>query len=295
MIEYRLDNFYLFVREERLFCAALAHLLLQRGPNLGTFLQLVNAKLPTQDRISAIQPDEAQIYLEFSYLRDYWDTLAADNDANDAKRKFIFTILSRIPELEYLRSQDFPASIPEFNGSFMGPRGFRVLNDIVYPGRWSVAALKTLVFDNPEGRFAQLDPRQRKTLFQTLCKFKWAFNIKPDMVLLFPDSPPICVEAKLESREGSYPSTKKEQLIFNDIFGPGQGRVGQLELQRFMFQYHLAAPCRSVVIGRAPLQQPEEPSHVFLSWDEVFGSMDTSSSLAHVRRLLEQNEPLRKP
>lgn len=282
MIENKLENFYQFVREERLFCAVLAHLLLQRGPNLDRFLQLVNAKLPIQDRISAIQPDEAQIYLEFSYLRDFWDTLGADNDANDAKRKFIFTLLGRIPDLEYLRSQDFPASIPEFNGSFMGPRGFHVLNDIVYPGRWSVAELAMRFGDN-------------RAVFRAFCCFKWAFNIKPDMVLLFPDSPHICVEAKLESREGSYPSSNKEQLIFNDIFGPGQGRVGQLELQRFMFQYHLAAPCRSVVIGRAPLQQPEEPSHVFLSWDEVFWSMDKSSSLAHVRRLLEQNVHLRKP
>jgi hypothetical protein len=39
------SRFYGFVREERLFAALLAHLLLQRGPNLANFLRMINERL----------------------------------------------------------------------------------------------------------------------------------------------------------------------------------------------------------------------------------------------------------
>jgi hypothetical protein len=281
MPENKLAEFYSFVREERLFCAVLAHLLLQRGPNLGTFLQLINSKLPPGGRILTAKPEEAQIYLEFSYLRDNWDSL----ETNDAKRSFIFDLLGRIPELSRYKGEDFPAPVPQFNAYFMGFRGMRVLNDIVYPGQWSVRALAEKFGNN-------------RDVFRDFCRFKWAFNIKSDMVLVLPNSPAICIEAKLESRESEYPSSHSEREIFDRIFGPGRARVGQLELQQFMFQYHLEHPCRFVVIARAPLQHQgegrEEPPYVFLSWREVLERLDTSTSLPYVEQLLKENEHLRK-
>jgi len=201
-------DFFRFVREERVFCSVLAHLLNQSGSNLAAFLQ-------------------------------------------------------------------------------------RITSDIVYPGRWSVDALNQLRLD--------------KETFRELCKLKWAFNIKPDLVILLSDGEPICIEAKLESREGSYPAAAPEQRIFDDRFGPQQRRVGQFELQRFMFEQLLGAPCQQLVIGRPPdeaaSKATERPSSLrafeqmdvtepppFITWREVFDRLDLAGSLYHVRQLIFEND-----
>ena len=49
--EIAILQFYHFVREERLFCATLAHLLMQRGPNRGKFVGLVSDRSPQDSRL----------------------------------------------------------------------------------------------------------------------------------------------------------------------------------------------------------------------------------------------------
>ena len=46
--------------------------------------------------------------------------------------------------------------------------------------------------------------------FEAVCKFKWAFNIKPDIVIHTSLESAVCIEAKLESDESTYPKNKKE-------------------------------------------------------------------------------------
>ncbi len=165
-------RYYEFVREERLFCAALAHLLMQKGSNLDTFLRLVNARLAADSKLPIADLESTEIYIEFAFLRDYWNTLEHDNSA---KRRLIFDLLSRVDGLRHYQSDSFPSAVAEFNGTFMGARGERIKNDIVYPGQWGVASL----FE----RFgAQPDE------FRDFCRFKWSFNIKPDIVVLLPGS-----------------------------------------------------------------------------------------------------------
>jgi len=270
-------RFYRFAREERLFCATLAHLLMQKGPNLQTFIDLINARLPGHPQIQTDRPDEAQIYLEFTFLRDHWNRLGTNNDA---KRGRIFELISKVEGLRRYTSESFPIGIPEFNEYFVGERGRRIEYDIVYPGQWSVGALRT--------RFGA-----DREVFRDFCKFKWAFNIKPDMVILLPGSPPLSIEAKLESKEGWYPAAFGERAIFDELFGVEKGRVGQIKLQRFMFEVLLGDPCRLVLIART--RQPETKVDAFLTWREVFAALDFSSSIPHVHRLVEENSHLRLP
>jgi len=262
--------FYEFVREERLFCAALAHLLMQRGPNLATFLELVNARFPADSRLATDRLEEAQIYLEFTLLRDHWNCLGRDNDA---KRNLILKLLSRVDRLRRYQGESFPHAISEFNEFFMGDPGRRIQDDIVYPGRWRVAT----IFQ----RFGT-DPNE----FRDFCQFKWAFNIKPDMVVLLPGSKPLSIEAKLESKEGQYPTNDRECGIFDELFGVGKGHVRQIELQQFMFGVLLDAACHSVVIGGTAGGGSRVPS---LSWEEVFKQLDLSSSIGYVERLIREN------
>jgi hypothetical protein len=268
--------FYQIVREERLFCAVLAHLLMQGTRNISAFFELVNRSLPAESRLLPSDLAEAQVYVEFTFLRDSWDSLGRDNIA---KRMAIFDLLGRVDGLKHLRSEDFPDSIPEFNEAFVGPSGRRITNDIVYPGRWTVGALADRFGNQPDK-------------LRDLCRFKWSFNIKPDIVILAPEVKAICVEAKLTSGEGFYPTSYRDCQVFDSIFGRGQGRVRQVELQQFMFETLLRTPCQIVTLG---LTTGLEDGSVALTWRDVFGSLDLSRSLPYVRRLTQQNRHLTSP
>lgn len=266
------DSFYGFVREERFFCSILAHLLMQKGANLKLFLDLVGEKIHERPTVEEANVKDAEIYLEFTYLRDYWDALEKDNGA---KRALIMRLLARVPELKGYDLSNFPEAIAEFNSFFMGPRGLRIKRDISSPGQWSVAVLSE--------RF-----RQAPEQFRGFCKFKWSFNIKPDIVVLIPGSKPLCIEAKLESVEGQYPANNKERTIFDEMFGVEEGRVGQLELQQFMFKELLEDPCDSLFLTR----NPGPGAHV--TWQEVFDKLEVDSSIPFVRALIASNRHIKR-
>jgi len=270
--------FYRFVREERLFCATLVHLLLQRGRNLKEFLELVNTRLPGP-AIDTSHLEEAEVYMEFTRLRDHWNGLDKDNTA---KRDLIFDLLERAGGLTH-HLDTVPEGIAEFNQFFMGSRGGRSLRDIVYPGSWSVDILAQRFEGRPQ-------------VFREFCRFKWAFNIKPDIVVLVPGSGPLCIEAKLESREGQYPTRRDERAIFNRMFGRGQGRVQQVELQRFMFEKLLAAHCHLLTIGRTPVGRSRDSYQIpFLTWTGVFQALDADASVPYVHRLIRENVHINAP
>lgn len=276
--------FYRFLREERVFCAVLAHLLMQVGGNLRAFLGLLNSRLPSDRAIPTAVVDDAEVYPEFSFLRDWWFALGRNNDQ---KRDLIFKLAGRVPSLGRLDPDALPQQPAGFNARFMGDRGLRITRDIVYPGQWTIPAL------DDQARSMALGPEG----FRDLCRFKWSFNIKPDLVLVVPETRPICVEAKLESKEGSYPVRADECARFDRAAGAGR-RVGQLELQRFMFEYLLGEPCQPVIIGGTPPHSgtvaSETNDAVFVSWSDVFRCLDLDSSIPFVRRLVDENQvPLR--
>lgn len=267
----REDAFYEFVREERFFCSILAHLLMQEGPNMKTFLDFVSESIDGRSPVPDVDARDAEIYLEFSFLRDRWDSLGRDNDA---KRALIMALLARVPEVQSHGVPEFPEAIGDFNGFFIGSRGLRISRDIASPGQWSVAALAERFRGNPE-------------LFRGICKFKWSFNIKPDIVIVVRGSKPLSIEAKLESGEGQYPSNRRERAIFDELFGSEQGHVGQIELQQFMFNVLLDEPCDSLFLTR----NPGTGAHI--AWQEVFEKLDAGTSISFVGKLIEGNRHLR--
>ncbi len=265
-----LGGFHRIVREERLFCAVLAHLLMQRGHNLEAFIALINNKLPAEHRLQAESLSESQVYVEFTFLRDYWDSLGTDSHR---KRLLISELLGRVDGLSHYNTGSFPDDASDFNEYFAGRWGKRIRGDIVYPGRWSVAVLAD--------RF-----REQPAEFRDFCRFKWSFNIKPDVVVLIPGMKPLCVEAKLSSAEGQYPTSSRDKKVFDEIFGPEQGRVNQVELQGFMFERLLGTPCQLITLG---LESKHEVESVAVSWGEAFEALELDHSLSYVRNLIEQN------
>lgn len=265
------DNYYEFVREERYFCTILAHLLMLGGSNMKSFLDFVGETIDGRSTVQPVDAREAEIYLEFSFLRDRWDSLAKDNKA---RRALILEMLARVPELKSYRIDDFPESIADFNAFFIGPTGRRFTRRIASPGRWSIAVLSE--------RFGQ-----DRDVFLGFCKFKWSFNIKPDIVIVVRGLKPLSIEAKLESGEGQYPTSENERDIFDQLFGTKQGRVGQIELQQFMFTVMLGESCDSLLLTR----NPGTGAHV--TWQEVFEKLEVGSSIGFVRKLIEENRHLR--
>ena len=263
--------FYQFVREERFFCSILAHLLMQKGPNLKLFLDLVAERMGERPTVEDVNVEDAEIYLEFSYLRDHWHNLGRDNDA---KRTLIMTMLSRVPKLQQRNLAEIPEAPAEFNAFFIGPRGLRIRRNISSPSNWNVLTLSD--------RFGR-QPKQ----FREICKFEWSFNIKPDIVVLVPGSSPLCIEAKLESKEGSYPTDKRERQKFDELFGVRQGRVRQIELQQFMFSVLLDSPCDSLFLARNP------GPGVHMTWQDVFQGLDLDASIEFVGRLIRENSYLK--
>ena len=69
------------------------------------------------------------------------------------------------------------------------------------PGNWSVARFDTSVVDGT-------------TSSVETCQFKWAFNVKPDLVIQTPSGKVLCIAAKWDSVEGIYPASETEKAIF---------------------------------------------------------------------------------
>ncbi len=269
-------GFYKFVREERHFCTILVQLLLAKNGNLGAFLKLANTKLDGAP-LTTRGARRAEIYTEFSMLRDDWNALGRDNDA---KRDRIKRLLKRAGMGSHIGA--LPEAVPELNEFFMGPRGARIVRDVAYPGSWSVSALAERFRDKPEA-------------FRDLCRFKWAFNIKPDIVIVIPGSSPLSVEAKLESREGQYPATSVDRGVFDAVFGKKKGRVQQVELQRFMFKKLLGVSCEFLTLGVRRVTSADDPNQTpILTWREAFAAMDLTGSLDYVKRFVDENVHLNR-
>lgn len=269
----RIDEFFRFTREERLFASIFTHLLMEQGSNIASFLKLVASKLKEDPTWVSESVDDARVYFEFTFLRDDWKALEKNGERED----YIFRLFSLIPALSGYQRSHFPEEAKAFNEVFMGGSPRVPREDIAMPGMWSVSAIAHRFGDDPQA-------------VRDLCRFKWAFNIKPDIVLVLPGPTAICVEAKLESGEGQYPSSAKECEVFDKLFGIGERRVGQIEEQRFMFSTLLEIPCDFVFLQRDDVDHPDAVS---ITWHEVFEFLDLTSSTQYVRDLISENRNLR--
>jgi hypothetical protein len=263
-----------FNREERNVAAILYHLLLT-GDNLTRFCDKIGAPL---DR----DPSRVEMYVEFAYLRDLWHALQVaslasqalgvargqrhDKDlvaANAVRRKLILDSLHPSAEADLAE-----CSTIAFNRHFGAARASS--RYIQSPGRWTVIGLAKRLTDDAE--------------FLRTCRFKWAFNIKPDLVVIDQAARAVCVEAKVESGEGSYPTSELEREEFDRRFGAGQGRVGQLELQRQLMENLLGFETTFVYLVQDLPGGAADSAAITMSWKDAFGALDCEGCQPYMKK-----------
>ena len=199
-------------REERNLCAVLYHLLAGNPENLSRFLKTIGhepAKL-----------DTAEIYVEYAHLRDIWNAFGKGKPSgveNETRREFILDALD-LQSREDLRN----SSVQEFNKFFVA-RTSPSSKVIESPSNWSIKQLDESFPDDSVGSKG----------FLRAARFKWCFNVKPDIVIFLSQDEAVSIEAKFESSESKYPSGGEEWKIFQKR---GLPKDSQTEIQEKVFE-----------------------------------------------------------
>ncbi len=184
------------------------------------------------------------IYFEYAYLRDLWSTIQNENIRKEIiRQKLQIKDINEILNLPLI----------EINKKF-GVGGEASSDFIQYPGKWAIVKYSKHFPDNED--------------FLKICRFKWSFNIKPDIVIHLDKDRAICIEAKYESGEGSYPASDLEKDIFAKR---GIKYVGQMELQKYMMEELLGVKTDFMFLV---FKKEKSESYKVVSWSEAFGCMD---------------------
>lgn len=230
-------NYYEINREERNY-AAILFAALCKNENVAKFLKKIE--------IEHSPSDEFGIYFEYAYLRDIWYLICDD----DVKKEIIRENLDIKNIEEILKKSTY-----EIN-RFFGVGGTASSEYIEFPGKWSIVKYQAN-FQN------SLD-------FLKVCKFKWSFNIKPDIVIHLDKSHAICIEAKYESGEGQYPASTLEKEIFRS---KALSYVGQMELQKYMMEELLGIKTEFMFLVS---KKERSETHKVISWKDAFECLDIS-------------------
>ncbi|MEI8191914.1 MAG: hypothetical protein WCI75_19545, partial [candidate division NC10 bacterium] len=201
---------------------------------------------------------EFGIYFEYAYLRDLWNEITNE----DTKKEIIRQHLPIQGIDEILRRP-----VKEINEKF-GVAGKASSEFVQCPAKWSIRKYDDSFPD-------------RNDEFLRICKFKWSFNIKPDIVIHLDKNHAVCIEAKYESGEGSYPSSGQEKRIFQRR---SLDPVRQMELQKYMMEVILGLQTQFVflVCGKK-----KSNTHEVVSWAEVFHCLDMSEMPAFAMHMVK--------
>jgi len=244
------ENYSTFNREERNLATVLYYLFLQPS-NLDRFFKLIGSK-------TEIVQEEFGIYFEYSYLRDLWSKLGDNN----IKRELIRTFLPLTSP-----GQIFNKSIYEFN-SYFGAVREPSRNYIQSPGTWSLKRYAPNIKDNED--------------LLNICKFKWSFNAKPDIVINTSRDTAVCIEAKSESGEGFYPQKFDEVDIFKQR---GIKRVSQTELQKYFMEDLLGIKTDFVFLVKKGA--PVSSSHKVITWKQLFHCLDLDGAPQFILEMID--------
>lgn len=249
------DNYSKINREERNL-AAIVYYALLHNDNVQTFLNLIGDN-------STIIDDELGIYFEYSFLRDLWHNIDVKNKdnlekQNEIKKKLILELLQPINKTELEG-----ASVLDFNTYFgCVPNPSKIF--IQSPGNWSIIG-------NPKTQMKGFDETiPLSNEFEKVCKFKWSFNIKPDIVIHKTRESAVCIEAKLESNEGRYPSKPSEEVVFNRR---KLKKTEQTGLQKYMMEQLLGINTKFIFLVQN--DKVKSHSHMTLTWSRVFKNLNT--------------------
>ena len=268
-----IPNYFGINREERNLAAILYGLLCK--PNyLNWFLKDLCCKTE--------MGEDSGVYFEYAYLRDFWRYLDSANsnpeqaaeanisEINRIKSEFIQKLLANHATIKKIFSDT--DDVEEINDA-LGVGGPLSKKYIQSPGRWSIAKLDANKY---------FKGTENDEIFLKLCMFKWAFNIKPDIVIHIDKSTAICIETKYESDESQYPTSQAETQIFDARWAdPGavltpfeqamfanskHPRIKQMQLQKYMMEDLLGIKTKFVLIGTKDLKSRD---YEFRHWKEV--------------------------
>lgn len=252
LLNYK-DGYFKINREERNLAAIFYHTLLL-GDNLKIFLDTIGCKFPIVEK-------EMGIYFEYAYIRDLWSNIGQDNEF---KKKLILDLLQPKNRIE-LESMD----VYEFNKFFGAARALST-EYIASPGNWSIRYFSKNITDNAE--------------LIKVCKFKWCFNAKPDIVIHTSNDTAICIEAKIESEEGKYPSNDAEREIFHKR---GIDLVGQLSIQKKIMEGLLGIQTDYIFLVQ---KKSINETHKAWTWQEAFANLDTTNCPYFIKQWLLRPE-----
>ncbi len=234
--------FWTFNREERNAVAVLFGLLARPG-NLDTFGRLLDWH--PHDLA------QAEVSVEWTFLRDLWNHHSRRVTPVDLKTAIL-------DALQPADATDLAGcSTVEFNTHFGAvPRPSSTY--IQSPSNWSVARFDATIGDDDE--------------FRSTCQFKWAFNVKPDLVIQTPSGKVLCIEAKWDSGEGSYPSSDKEKAIFQRR---GLEYLSQTAVQRYLVNELLGFDGAFAYLARTRFDTAAGRG---ITWTEVLTELDRTDA-----------------
>ena len=169
-------------REERHYCALFMHVLLSSEVARTDFADLIKSKC---EKIK-LDPQRMQIFVESAAIRDYWNSLgdskSYDEETAQNRREWLNLILKLF---------QFDTQIIDQQELFWTKEiGSKLWN----PGHWSIDKINRSGLENAD----------------YLINIKWAFNAKPDIMIISGDQV-LLVEAKLVSPEGKYDNSGEDQ------------------------------------------------------------------------------------
>ncbi|MBX3726680.1 MAG: hypothetical protein KF823_12280 [Xanthomonadales bacterium] len=259
------DDYVDFNREERNYAAVLYHHLMAEPAAMSRFLQLVAPGVNCEDGYP-------HIYFEYAHVRDLWEQarrmphMANLVDRNtryfnamlaflrsDCEDGVVAGVNKALDKLEsgvdrrYRRARATPspsgpalvepidtAFVERFNRVFVAGR--QSVDQLQSPARWSAVAL---------GQLARSD----KTLAETACRLKWAFNAKADLVIHTGRRAAVCIEIKLDSKTSTYTmpplASGKDGNAVDSPF-----KMSQLGLQQYILESLLGFDARFAILGR---------------------------------------------
>ena len=171
-------------REERFYCALFGHALLSS--------QLVRVRFASLARTRfqlSLDPDNLEVFLEVSALRDYWNDLGDPKvysaETHHKRKGVLVSILQLmgIPE-KAIDAHDF---------FWTSEQHIKLWN----PGRWKQKGIEQSGLD-------------------VLLTVRWAFNARPD-ILIVSGSDALLIEGKLESGEGRDEDTGYGQYDIQEV------------------------------------------------------------------------------
>lgn len=247
--------YWQFNREERNRTALLYHALLT-GQNLWRFLHALHAQDIIPSHWGPAEPRDVSMYVEYALPRDLWArraTLGDKDTVNAQRRQAVLDLLEPAN-----RDQLERASIKAWNAHF----GADPASDkwIQFPGRWQVTKLNSTIDDDEE--------------FLKTCKFKWAFNIKPDLVIHLNADRAIVIEAKYDSGESGYPPSGATRDI---IIQRGGQPIGQTEVQEYLFRELLGIDAVHVHLSKKATKMSGK-GHA-MTWQQAFAPISDQAKM----------------